>query len=269
MRLLFALFICFVFVTPEVQGWFKKKKHYVTATGTVKCKVDNQYRPLPHIKVELLDDELVGSTKMTDGRTDINGKFSLTGSGRDIFGSKPDPKIKVVYDYSGSHGSMCIRNGFGSTRDHRTDKKRYSRYVNFGNINIDDEHCRAYYRFYHCGLKDYYSTVGSKAPYRTLYVTTGATAVTPYAPYTKIKVPHSEDPISCQTAKHEFGHTIRHYYDGNYAHFLWDAGRFVYLRSHSCSMETNAGFAFNEGWAEYWEDDCQGKLHPCSIHQVI
>ena len=256
MKLLLALFICFVIAAPEVQGC----THYITATGTVKCKVDNQYKPLPLVKVELLDDDgYLGNQRMADGRTNSNGEFSLTGSGRDIFCGKPDPKIKVVYDYSGSYGTMRIRNPLGQTRDHLTDKKRYSRYVTF-NINIDDEHCRAYYRFYHCGLKYYYSTVQSKPPYGTLYVTTRATAVTPYAPHTKIKVPHSEDPISCETAKHEFAHTIRHHYDGTYEHFLSDAGRFWYLRSHGCTDDTNAGFAFNEGWAEYWEDSCTSKL---------
>ena len=86
MKLLYALLVCFVIVA-EVQGIkFIRRKHYVTATGTVKCKVDNKYQPLPFVKIELLDDELVGNTKMADGRTDINGRFALTGSGRDVFG---------------------------------------------------------------------------------------------------------------------------------------------------------------------------------------
>ena len=263
MRLLYALFVCFIIVA-EVQGFrFLRRRHYVTATGTVKCKVDNQYKPLPFVKVELLDDEFIGNSKMADGRTNSNGGFSLTGSGRDIIG-KPDPKIKVVYDYSGPYGTMRIRNPLGLTRDYRTNKRSYSRYVTF-NINIDDEHCRAYYRFYHCGLKYYYDTVGRTPPYGTLYVTTRAVIAgltgSPYAEHTKIRVPRSEDPISCDTAKHEFAHTIRHHYDGNKGHFLWDAGRFWYLRSHRCTDDTNAGFAFNEGWAEYWEDSCTSKLH--------
>ena len=161
---------------------------------------------------------------------------------------------------------MLIKDRLGFTRNYRTGKRRYSRYVSF-DINIDDEHCRAYFRFYHDGLKYYYNTVGSKAPYGTLRVTSKALiGTTPYAPYTKIKLPGRADPISSGTAKHEFAHTIRHYYDGNYAHFLADAGRFWYLRSHSCSLETNPGFAFNEGWAEYWENACNCKLHPCIIY---
>ena len=250
MRLILALFICFVIASPEVQG----RTYYITATGTVKCKVGNQYEPLPLVKVQL-----VGNSKMADGRTDSNGEFSLTGSGQD----KPDPKIKVVYDYSGSYGSMRIRNRLGQTRDHCADKKSYSRNVNF-DIKIDDEHCRAYYRFYHCGLKYYYDTVGRKPPYGTLYITTRAVLAdlfrTAYAPYTKIKLSHSVDPITCTKAKHEFAHTIRHYYDGTYGHFLSDAVRFWYPRKHSCTDEKNAGFAFNEGWAEYWAGRCTSKL---------
>ena len=262
MRILYALLVCFIIVA-EVQGFrLICRRHNVTATGTVKCKVDNQYKPLPLVKVELLDGNLVGYSKMADGRTNSTGGFSLAGSILDIFG-KPDPKIKVVYDYSGPYGAMLIRNPLELTRDHHTDKKRYSRYVTF-NINIDDEHCRAYYRFYHCGLKYYYNTVGRTPPYGTLYITTRAVIAgltgSPYAEHTKIRVPRSEDPISCDTAKREFGHTIRHHYDGSYGHFLGDAGRFWYLRSHRCTDETNAGFAYNEGWADYWGDSCTSKL---------
>jgi hypothetical protein len=56
---------------------------------------------------------------------------------------------------------------------------------------------------------------------------------------------------------HEFGHTVRHSLDGNFAHFLYDAVRFWYARTHNpidCGG-TNHGFAFNEGWAEFWATD--------------
>jgi hypothetical protein len=51
---------------------------------------------------------------------------------------------------------------------------------------------------------------------------------------------------------HEFAHSVRHSYDGGTAHFLFDAARFGYPRSHNLCSNTNPGFAFNEGWAEYW-----------------
>lgn len=51
---------------------------------------------------------------------------------------------------------------------------------------------------------------------------------------------------------HEFAHSVRHSYDGGTAHFLFDAARFGYPKTHTLCQVTNEGFAFNEGWAEYW-----------------
>lgn len=51
---------------------------------------------------------------------------------------------------------------------------------------------------------------------------------------------------------HEFAHSVRHSFDGSFSHFLFDVARFDYPRSHSLCSNTNQGFAFNEGWAEYW-----------------
>ena len=51
---------------------------------------------------------------------------------------------------------------------------------------------------------------------------------------------------------HEFGHSIRHSFDGGTLHFLYDAARFGYAKSHYLCLVSNEGFAFNEGWAEFW-----------------
>jgi hypothetical protein len=51
---------------------------------------------------------------------------------------------------------------------------------------------------------------------------------------------------------HEFGHTLRHYVDGNHAHFVYDAERFRYAHEHNVCESYNEGYAFNEGWAEFW-----------------
>jgi hypothetical protein len=62
-----------------------------------------------------------------------------------------------------------------------------------------------------------------------------------------------------QTSKHEFAHSMRHSFDGGFAHFLVDAARFHYPQFHEACKVTNEGFAFNEGWAEYWAgtpNDC-------------
>lgn len=46
--------------------------------------------------------------------------------------------------------------------------------------------------------------------------------------------------------------------DGNFNHLVVDAVRFNYFRQHSCNSQTNEGFAFNEGWAEFWAGSCKG-----------
>ena len=34
--------------------------------------------------------------------------------------------------------------------------------------------------------------------------------------------------------------------------------RYKYAQHHYCGKKTNYGFAFNEGWAEYWAGSCRG-----------
>ena len=41
-------------------------------------------------------------------------------------------------------------------------------------------------------------------------------------------------------------------FDGSFAHFLYDAARFGYIKNHELCLVSNEGFAFNEGWAEFW-----------------
>ena len=34
------------------------------------------------------------------------------------------------------------------------------------------------------------------------------------------------------------------------------------MRHHNCGKKTNLGFAFNEGFAQFWSEDCTGKGYP-------
>jgi hypothetical protein len=51
---------------------------------------------------------------------------------------------------------------------------------------------------------------------------------------------------------HEFAHSVRQSFDGGALHFLADAARYGYLKNHELCLVSNEGFAFNEGWAEFW-----------------
>ncbi|HEX6971874.1 MAG TPA: hypothetical protein VF234_06625, partial [Limnochordia bacterium] len=51
------------------------------------------------------------------------------------------------------------------------------------------------------------------------------------------------------------GHVIRHGFDGDFGHFLGDVATYNYLQNHEPCLHSNGGYAFNEGWAEYWAQD--------------
>ena len=65
------------------------------------------------------------------------------------------------------------------------------------------------------------------------------------------------------TVRHEFGHTFRHAADGGQSHWDWDNFRWVYARAHSGFEVFNEQYAFNEGFAQYWECTEPGIAAPC------
>jgi hypothetical protein len=86
------------------------------------------------------------------------------------------------------------------------------------------------------------------------------TAGVPFTPGTTILWPGGFEvgyggPGDATITHHEFGHVIRHGFDGDFGHFLGDVVTYNYLQNHEPCNHTNAGYAFNEGWAEYWAGD--------------
>ena len=235
--------------------------HPVTATGRVRCKLDGYFQPVPYVKVYLLDVEFANFvTRLGVTTTNAWGYFVVSGSGRDGFSGTPDPQIRVEYVYNSTYGRLEVE---GTLRNRRNESPEvpYNETVDFGNLDFDNPHCRAYIRFYNV-LKEYYALTGETPPYSALHVKTNFLihAGTPFATLKTVHIPKSWDPLSFGVARHEFAHTIRHSYDGNFNHFLLDVVRFGYTRYHYCSSKTNLGFAFNEGWAEYYAGDCGGEL---------
>jgi hypothetical protein len=232
--------------------------HPVTAYGAVRCRLHGSYQPVPEVRIKLMDDDLLVDDTMATGKTNTHGRFYLHGTGRDIFGGKPDPKMRIEYVYNGKEGNIEIEGAFLNRKD-ESGTKPYSTVVNFGNLDFDNPHCRAYVRFYRV-LKEYYALGAGRTPYSKLHVKTNALihGGTPYATTNVIRIPKSWDPISLSTARHEFAHTIRHSYDGSLAHFLADVVKYGYARKHHCHLKTNLAFAYNEGWAQYYAGECTG-----------
>jgi hypothetical protein len=106
--------------------------------------------------------------------------------------------------------------------------------------------------------RDYRRLTGRELPSRGVEIRADAvTAGVPFTPGTRMHWPGdypagTVGPGDDATVRHEFGHVIRHGLDGSEAHFLGDAARFNYLQFHNPCSQTNLGFAFNEGWAQFW-----------------
>ncbi len=114
----------------------------------------------------------------------------------------------------------------------------------------------------HNAYREYVASVGA-APPDSNYDISLETTIFP-TPWTTLATTHWPDGYTTRGGGpnaayavnfHEFAHSVRHSFDGNFFHFLIDAVRFGYPRTHSPCDKTNLGFAFNEGWAEFWATD--------------
>jgi len=118
----------------------------------------------------------------------------------------------------------------------------------------------AIWRGVHLAHQEYQRVVGSNPPQGGQEIQADApTAGTPFTPHTSIwwasDFNVARNPGEDTVARHEFGHAFRHAFDGDLGHFLGDVVTHNYLRHHSACDRTGLGFAFNEGWAEYWARD--------------
>ncbi len=122
-------------------------------------------------------------------------------------------------------------------------------------------HKCAIWRGLHLAHRDFVDLMGVNPPSGGLLIQADAPGETSLTFYTEVWWP-SGFPAGwggggdAGITLHEFGHVIRHGYDGDFGHFVGDAATYNYARSHSaCMASGSAGYAFNEGWAEYWADD--------------
>lgn len=230
----------------------------VTATGRILC----HGAPLKYSRISLMDNDPFIDDFMGSSTTDGNGYFRVEGSGKDIAIKKkkrrPDVYIRLDYRHSSSRARFEVDRPLirGGKEESHTKKNRKGN-VDFGTLHFNTEMCRIYQRFYEA-THDFHRRVGYRVPFK---LNIKAQAIihggAPFALYNKIRIPKGKK-VSLQTAQHELAHTVRHKYDGNLAHFLKDVIKYKYMRNHHCMQSTNHGFAFNEGWAEYWSNDICG-----------
>lgn len=133
----------------------------------------------------------------------------------------------------------------------------------WGFTTAGQSHECAVWRGFHLSHQEFRQITGLTPPSGGLLVQwNGLNFGTPWSPHTEVYWPggyavddENNVPGQFRVVKHEFGHTVRHGYDGDVGHFLGDAAAFVYARTHRACDRTNEQFAFNEGWAEYWSGD--------------
>ena len=135
----------------------------------------------------------------------------------------------------------------------------------------------AVWQGFHDSFLDFEGAVGSPPPYGNDLLIRGnfwPTAGVPFTLDTTVQwpggFPTGDSPGDFTVARHEFGHTFRHAFDGDLPHFLRDVVVFDYAQNHTHCLASNPGFAFNEGWAEFWSGDTAA-CHPADpeAHQNV
>jgi len=234
------------------------QSEYARAVGKILC--DNE--AIKYARIKLMDSDPISDEEFGESITGYDGSFDVSGYASDTLGGSPDPYIRVEYYYKGRYGEFIIQSGFWQIdcKD-QTSIISYSSYMNFGTINFSNEQCRTYKRIYNA-FEDFYNRAYVPVPvYVDIIINSamadmfcGSNACT----MTETIRITSDYEISDTTAKHELAHVIRAQYDGDLFHYLYDSLTYSYGGAHGCGSKTNYGYAFYEGWSEYWAYSCQG-----------
>lgn len=236
--------------------------------------------PLKFARVEIMDSDSDTDTILDDtlgvGNTDENGHYEIDGSGGDggsFWWSKPDVYARVDLSddfprplppfFNGKAHPVRCTDELDSSRS--TDTPEHDHDNASGNVNLGgwvwgnkNSDSAPTVWMHSCDVFTNYVSRFNEVPpsgHYDIEYWSGVWAGTPWSNLDTTHWPRHYPTAGGSVNMHEFGHTIRHSLDGNGAHFAGDVIRFAYARSHSNCDDTNPGFAFNEGWAEYWADD--------------
>ncbi len=236
-----------------------------TYRGTFLCDDRGHIDPLGGMNVELwergspdfLPVEIVGH-RVDQDFTDASGNFSLTTEDN-------NDNYFVRMALRDAHG-VHLRDFWG-INDWSVDSEQKRNDVavrDYGNIVFStpgQSHKCAIWNGVHKANERFRAEIGTDPPSHGVELEADAvTAGVPFTPGTSILWPGGfevgyggggDDSIT----RHEYGHVIRHGYDGDFGHFLGDVATYNYLQNHETCNHTNGGFAFNEGWAEFWAED--------------
>ena len=236
-----------------------------TYKGTFLCDDRGHIDPLAGMNVELwergspdwLPVEIVGH-RVDQDFTDSAGNFSLTTEDN-------NDNYFVRMALRDAHGVHL--SDFWGINDWSVDAEQKRNDVavrDYGNIVFStpgQSHKCAIWNGVHKANERFRAEIGTDPPSHGVELEADAvTAGVPFTPGTSILWPGGfpvgyagggDDSIT----RHEYGHVIRHGYDGDFGHFLGDVVTYNYLQNHETCNHTNGGFAFNEGWAEFWAEE--------------
>lgn len=234
--------------------------------GQWSCNDRGAKRPISGARVQLYERNWTGmpasvvAVEQDRDYTDGEGRFTMTEPGNDsdkffvrlTLKDRDDVHLRNWYSpFNYTHDSGLLRNN-ASTKDFGV--------IQVGSSNPDRSPKCAAWRAIHLAHREYQDATGGEPPYDELLIRGDAvSAGVPYTTHPTINwpanYPPDVDPGGITTGRHEFAHSFRHVFDGSAAHFFHDVSRFGYTRQHEVCLKTNAAFAFNEGWAEYWAGD--------------
>jgi hypothetical protein len=236
-----------------------------TYKGTFLCDDRGHIDPLAGMNVELWERgspdwwpvEVVGH-RVDQDFTDSAGNFSLTTEDN-------NDNYFVRMALRDAHG-VHLRDFLG-INDWSVDSEQKRNDVSvrdYGNLVFStpgQSHKCAIWNGVHKANERFRAEIGTDPPSHGVELEADAvTAGVPFTPGTSILWP-SGFPVGYagggddSITRHEYGHVIRHGYDGDFGHFLGDVVTYNYLQNHETCNHTNGGFAFNEGWAEFWAED--------------
>lgn len=254
----------------------------ITATGRFLCSMPGGgTKPIAGSSIRLMNKNahVAIDQKMALGATAADGSFRLRGRGGDFAigkGRRPDPYVRLTYTSVGSDHSLDvdisrgILRALGNYRGDKTPTMRNKKHsANYGTVTIKTLECQAYVRFREAMI-EFKARTGRNTPGGFLRVRTRVTfhGGTEYTLYDAIKLPRKST-VTRTMATHELAHVARHVLDGSQSHFARDVLKYGYARRHSCDSRTNLGYAFNEGWAEYWAGECVGDtVEPLDDYKV-
>jgi hypothetical protein len=280
-----AVFSCLLFLTGGAHGGnYKVTVHgyFYGYDGT-----NGVTFPLAGARIELMNSNADGSTIFDDimGTSYVqeDGSFSVTGTGVDPGNwnwSKPDVYIRVVYN--DDHGVRLTdeldNDRYADTPEH--DHNNFEGTLDIGSwvtgvgvqgpspTKLGDGTQPGVWHEARQAYMEYQKIVGTDPP-AGHYDVEYWSGVWSGTPWTNDNTTHWPIHYPTVAVRHEFGHTIRHSFDGDRDHFNWDVTRFRYARSHDiCDANSNRipsdtrdmglAYGFNEGWAEFWEDRIDG-----------